>query len=213
MPYIRIQFEGHKTFGGYLTIDGDVRNEIKLTDGQLISVRPGFHQLNINSMNRSELLSNKMRRDNPNSVFYEDEWKKYENSLDCSINHDFAYYDVMTIVIMSGYNKAILETPKYVVNTLSSEQYNTLEKEIEQKEQACREEAARQAAIEVARPINKIKKGLRLIKNVVLWIVVAFLALIVISAIVGGETIWTIAFWAIIAFFGIKFCICHIFDL
>lgn len=185
MPYIRIVFKGHKTFGGYLTIDGKKYEERKLSNNQLIEVTSGFHQLRLTSMSYTDIERSNMRIDNPNTSVDLSlrEYGKLTKMMDCSINHEFEHEDEMTISIMSGINGEILETPEYVVSKLSVDKLKELDKIATEN----RLKAQEQANKEYNRPINKIKRFFSALKKIVLWGVFAILAVWIVIAIFAGE--------------------------
>ena len=202
MPYIRIVFKGHKTFGGYLTIDGKKYEERKLSNNEIIEVASGFHQLRLTSMSYTDIERSKMRIDNPNITFDTSlrEYGKLTRMMDCSINHEFKHEDEMVISIMSGINGEILETPEYVVNQLSDEKIKEMDRIATEK----RLEAQALANKEYNRPVNKIKRFFSALKKIVLWGIFAVLVVWIVVAIFAGEKfsdILILAVPAVVLFF------------
>ena len=207
MPYIKIVFQGHRTFGGYLMIDGNKYAERKLQNGQIIQVASGFHQLRLTSMSQTEIERSNMRIDNPRTSFDVSarEYGKLVGMMDCSINHEFDSNDLMTINIMSGINGEILETPTYLVNNL----YN------EERENADREYNSYTAAVhaaerkEASKPINVVKDTISTTfiwaKRIILWGLFLFLAACAVSCFITGEGVGAKIFWSIAALVSFSF--------
>lgn len=153
MPLIHIQLEGHKQFGGYLTVDsGKTHPRVfseELYDQKIIEIGQGFHEISFNNMSHSELYNNKLRRENYNSPFFDDAWKDYGAMVSCSTNHEFEYFEVMSITIKSDINGRIIETPKFQIKQVTKEQYDSLlemKKKMDYIVKENKEKAAKEAA-------------------------------------------------------------------
>lgn len=179
MPFIQVVFTGHKTFGGYITVD-DGRTFPKIFfeptfDTKLFMVQNGFHQIKITSMSYSETRRNNLVLDNASSVYFDDELKKKFNSTDAHIEHNFEYYDVLTIVVCSDINGNIINTPKYKVDKVTSEIYKNSEKEFENQEkliQKANEDAKQRETAESSKN-KKVKLNLALCWTCVILAVVS----------------------------------------
>lgn len=104
MSYIKIQYGGQKTNGGYLTIDGV--NHGSLKNGELIKVDAGFHTLNFSSS------------------LYND---YYTKNIKGVITEDLKENEMLTLTVMSGSNGEILDLPAYKISNVTDKEVVDLE--------------------------------------------------------------------------------------
>ncbi len=171
MPFIQIVFTGHKTFGGYVTVD-DGNSEPKTFysptfDTKIFEVKKGFHQINITSMSFSDSRRNVLQRDNIYSDNFFDAHKKYLNSVDCTINYEFDYYDILTVFVCSDTKGKIIETPKYKVDKVDSNIFNTFKENYNNQEIILKKRADEQACKAAERTKNESKYKML---NALCWI-------------------------------------------
>lgn len=124
MPYIRIEFAGQKTFGGYLSIDGG--SECAVFDGQLISIQPGSHYLSFSSINS---LRRGVINFNAKVGNYKQAYNADKDTVSGNITEVFHDTTVMNFVIVSDGSRRILDLPTYTMATLDEETYAEVEAE------------------------------------------------------------------------------------
>ena len=116
MAYIGIEYGGKKTFGGYLSVDGD--KQMVLTEGLLIKLEPGTHNLhfmNVPSANKTILDAN-VYAGNVGTVMM-----MADSMLEGDITISVEYNDLVTLTIVSDDNGKILDMPLYEITELDSE--------------------------------------------------------------------------------------------
>lgn len=121
MAFIYVQFEGKKTFGGYLKIDNG--RQISLKDGSIIPVEPGTHYLSFSSKSSLERgLSNASAALGD----YKTAIRAERNSVDGNITETFNENDVMFFTVVSDAYNHILGQPTFNIRELSDEEIQSL---------------------------------------------------------------------------------------
>lgn len=121
MPFIIIAFEGQKTFGGYLKIDGG--SEITLSDDLLIAVEEGVHRIDYSSntsVYEGVMKFNAAVGNDRNAAWMD------RNTVAGGTTEEFGPLDAMKITIVSDSRGHVLDMPTTEITTLSEENYNNL---------------------------------------------------------------------------------------
>ncbi len=124
MAYIVIEFAGKKTFGGYLSVDGE--KKIKLTDDMLISVPAGTHYLDFSSQSgtmRGMANLNAAVGNYRTAAFME------HNSIDGVVSVNFGETGVMKLTIVSDASGHVLDNPSYEIVDMDEEAYRAFDEE------------------------------------------------------------------------------------
>lgn len=123
MAYIAIEFGGKKTFGGYLSVDGD--KQMMLSDGFLIKVDSGTHNLyfmNVPKTNRKIADANfalgvlGASRTNLMTSLYMD-----SKMIEGEITETLQDNDLLTLTVVSDDNGKILDMPLYRITPMTDE--------------------------------------------------------------------------------------------
>lgn len=123
MPYIEVSFEGQKTFGGFLKVDGSA--QIALLDGLLIYVTPGSHYLEYSSIPAAKRAANNLNRmvgswanSTLNNVIAA---AGESHAVDATINESFDEDTLLSLEIISDAAGHVMDIPKYRMLALSDE--------------------------------------------------------------------------------------------
>ena len=123
MAYIAIEFGGKKTFGGYLSVDGD--KQMILSEGLLLKVDGGTHNLyfmNVPKANRKIADANfalglaGASRTNLMTSLYMD-----SKIIEGEITEDLKDNDLLTLTVVSDNNGKILDMPLYRITPMNEE--------------------------------------------------------------------------------------------
>lgn len=110
MAVIKVVYGGKKTYGGYLSIDGEVYS--KVYDGEVFKVDAGNHHVEYVSELKSEL------------TYLTDGYVKA--SVDCLLNDD----EIITFTIVSNDNKKVLGVPSYEIRKMSNNELSSIDDEV-----------------------------------------------------------------------------------
>lgn len=105
MAYIKIEYAGSKTFGGYLTVDGGV--EHTLSNHMLIYVDAGVHYLE---------YSDRMKYGNPTVYYGPTQFVKGSITVDLGPN------DLAVFTVISNANGRVVNVPSYEIVTLTDDE-------------------------------------------------------------------------------------------
>ena len=121
MPFIIIAFEGQKTFGGYLKIDGG--REITLSDDLIIAIDEGVHRIDYsNKPTAVQGLTNlNAALGNERTAAWAD-----RDTVAGGTTEEFGPLDVMKITIVSDGSGHVLDMPTTEIRTFEEEGYNNL---------------------------------------------------------------------------------------
>ena len=116
MAYITTEYGGKKTFGGYLSIDGD--KQIVLTEGVLIKVPSGSHNLNYMNVPKAnkKIMDANIYAGNVGTVHM-----MAESMIEWDYPVELEENDLLTLKVISDDNGKILSVPDYEIVELSEE--------------------------------------------------------------------------------------------
>lgn len=120
MAYIAIEYGGKKTFGGYLSVDGD--KQMILTEGLLIKVGAGTHNLefmSVPSANKKILDANVYAGNVATVHMMTESW------VEGTITERLEENDLLTLTVVSDNNGKILDLPTYQITSLDEEGMKT----------------------------------------------------------------------------------------
>ncbi len=109
MAYIKIEYAGKKTFGGYLSVDGGP--QVVLKNGDLIKVDAGEHNLDFKSIpfgNNSTVKTNAF-------VGAIDRFSQLGNEVMGTITKTLEEDDVLVLSVVSDADGHILDLPSYTI--------------------------------------------------------------------------------------------------
>lgn len=116
MAYICIEYGGKKTFGGYLSVDGD--KQMILSEGLMIKVEGGTHHLHFMNVPKAntKILDANVMAGNVGTVNM-----MLDNLVEGDITESLDDNDLMTFTVVSDNNGKILDLPTYKVTSLDEE--------------------------------------------------------------------------------------------